>query len=119
MITGASKGIGLAAARTFYGAGYRVINLSRSTAPEAYIESRPIDLSEADDSAVRDALRDVEGEVVVVHNAAFMAKDSALDCDGTALQRAMQVNIVAPQMINKVIDIDSSISFLTSSCRPY
>ena len=45
VITGASKGIGLAVAGLCLDEGYRVINLSRSPAPDARIDNLAIDLA--------------------------------------------------------------------------
>jgi short-subunit dehydrogenase len=45
VITGASKGIGLAVASLCLEEDYRVINLSRTPAPDARIDNLPIDLA--------------------------------------------------------------------------
>ena len=44
VITGASKGIGLATAELFAGNGYRVINVSRSACPLDNVTNLAIDL---------------------------------------------------------------------------
>ncbi len=45
IITGASRGIGLATAQLFQQGGFRVVNLSRSRSPLAGIENLDVDLS--------------------------------------------------------------------------
>lgn len=73
LITGASGGIGLAAAKLFFANGDRVYGLSRRPCPEAGIESICADVT--DEAAVRNAIKTVvsrEGRLdVLVCNAGF------------------------------------------------
>ena len=73
LITGASGGIGLAAAKLFFAKGDRVYGLSRRPCPEAGIESICADVT--DEAAVRNAIKTVvsrEGRLdVLVCNAGF------------------------------------------------
>ena len=57
LITGASGGIGLAAAKLFFANGDRVYGLSRRPCPEAGIESICADVT--DEAAVRNAIKTV------------------------------------------------------------
>jgi NAD(P)-dependent dehydrogenase (short-subunit alcohol dehydrogenase family) len=105
IITGASVGIGQAAAARFLGAGYTTYNLSRRPCPVAGVTNLSCDLSsEASiDAACREltpAVRDA-GSVALVHNACQMRKDSALACDSASLTEVLQTNLVAANSINQ------------------
>lgn len=106
IITGASKGIGYAAAQTFLAAGHRVINISRTPAPDDRIENHTIDLSVSD---AEEQLRELisilvtEGEITVVHNAAKMINDSAKDAETDGLQELLSINVVAPHILNQCV----------------
>ena len=73
LITGASGGIGLAAAKLFFAKGDRVYGLSRRPCPEEGIESICADVT--DEAAVRNAIKTVvsrEGRLdVLICNAGF------------------------------------------------
>ena len=88
IITGASKGIGLAAARWFLDNGYRVINFSRSPAPDARVENEALDLTVADaEDRVNEriaSLVDASHPICVVHNAAVMTNDTTGATDAAA-----------------------------------
>lgn len=107
VITGGSKGIGLATAMLFSQDGYRVVNVSRSpiTLPDAV--QLEIDLGDPGWAAQhgRDLLACVEGseQVVVVHNAGLLAKDSVLALEAEDFHRVLQVNVVASAQINQVL----------------
>ncbi|XOV87889.1 MAG: SDR family NAD(P)-dependent oxidoreductase [Pseudomonadota bacterium] len=106
VITGASKGIGLATAKQFADAGYRVINLSRTPAPDSRIENHGIDLAYSDfeqQLAELMALVLDQGEICLVHNAGRMTNDTALDTDTTSFTQVLNVNLVAPHIINQII----------------
>ena len=108
IITGASRGIGLTTARKFCDAGYKVVNLSRSPAFDATINSQAVDLTDTDLTTIVEGIAThvEEGEVSIIHNAAFMTKDTVYSSEGVeaiqAFQRTMHVNVVAPQIINQV-----------------
>lgn len=104
IITGASKGIGLATATRFCDEGYRVINLSRSAPTDSRIESHSVDLNRDDaESLVADILdSEVEaGEIALVHNAARMINDTARDADIANFSDVLRLNVIAPHMLNK------------------
>lgn len=104
IITGASVGIGSATAAAFAGAGFTVYNLSRRPCPVAGVTNLPTDLSS--DEAIAGtcatlvaALAGVR-EVSLVHNAAQMRKDSALDCASDSLRAVLETNVVAINTLN-------------------
>lgn len=105
VITGASKGIGLATARLFLDHGYRVINFSRSTPPDDRINSFEVDLS-YDDAA--DKVSAIIGEqvesgskIILVHNAAKLINDSAKDAATDSFREILNLNVVAPHVLNQ------------------
>jgi NAD(P)-dependent dehydrogenase (short-subunit alcohol dehydrogenase family) len=103
VITGASKGIGLATAQTFADEGYRVINLSRNPADDDRIESHTLDLLATDagnalDKILKERLQ--SGQLVLVHNAAKLLKDSVSSSTPESLREILELNVVAPQLLN-------------------
>jgi 3-oxoacyl-[acyl-carrier protein] reductase len=122
IVTGASKGIGLATAKTFLAAGYRVINLARTPAPIAEIENHRIDLALADAEEHLNELMTLlisDGEICLVHNAARLINDSALDASTDDLRGLLNINVVAPHILNQAVlprmQVGSSIIYLGST----
>ena len=107
IISGASVGIGAAAAARFVAAGYRVFNLSRRTCPVADVTSIPCDLSDADAIAgAVETLLPVAAEsdsIALVHNACQMLKDSTRDCPDENLGAALQTNVIAANTLNRAL----------------
>jgi 3-oxoacyl-[acyl-carrier protein] reductase len=106
VITGASKGIGLATARQFVDDGYRVINLSRTEAPDDRIENHGVDLSlENAESLLQELLAKTlpSGEICLVHNAGKLANDTANGTETEAFREVMDVNVVAPHILNQIV----------------
>ena len=94
IITGASKGIGLATAQTFADEGYRVINLSRNPADDDRIESHSVDLLAAHASNTLDKIfkdRLQNGPLILVHNAARLLKDSVSSSTPESLREILEV----------------------------
>ena len=107
VVTGGSKGIGLATAELFAANGYRIVNLSRSAIPLPGAIQLSVDMAEPGWAelhapAVLAALGD-SAQLVVVHNAAWLSKDRVEDLDGTRLARVLQINVVAPQQLNRIL----------------
>ena len=107
VISGASKGIGLATAKRFSDSGYRVINISRSACPLDNVVNLGIDLLDADwPSKWQDKLLDALGKpekMVLIHNAAMMTKDSVTDIDAAVLTKVLQLNVVAAAQLNGLL----------------
>ncbi|HQR03560.1 MAG TPA: SDR family oxidoreductase [Rhodocyclaceae bacterium] len=106
VITGSSRGIGLATAHRFATAGYRVIGLSRQRGgfEGPWLTT---DLSRSDGvAAITDALIDeIQGadQLVLVHNAATLISDDIADSDDQMLQQVFQTNLIAPIQLNRVL----------------
>lgn len=107
VITGASRGIGLATAQLFLNNGFRVINLSRSRSPLTGIDHIDADLSNTDwDKTVApQLLSKLTGakQIAVVHNAGAIIKDSLQTLDIDAFKRVLNINVVAPALLSHLI----------------
>ena len=107
VITGASRGIGLATAQLFAASGWRVVNVSRSPIPLESAVQLEVDLSAPDwDAHHGETLKAaVAGStrICLVHNAGLLTHDSVAALDGPGLARSLQVNVVAPQQLNRLL----------------
>lgn len=104
LITGASAGIGLHTAELFLREGYQVINLSRRRCPLDGVNHIDCDLAEPGFiEQIGPQLSSVlsgAAEIVMVHNAARLANDSAIDTPSTQLREVIEINLVAPNTLN-------------------
>jgi 3-oxoacyl-[acyl-carrier protein] reductase len=123
VITGGSKGIGLATARLFAAEGYRVVNISRSPIPLAGAVQLGIDIAQTDwaahhGEAVRGAVAG-SATIALVHNAGLLTKDSVASVEAAALHRSLQVNVVAcvqlDQLLLPLMGAGSSIVYVGST----
>ncbi len=107
VITGASSGIGKSTAGFFLNNGWKVINISRHPCEIETVENFKIDFSDP-------KWKDLEGEnilgflknsemICIVHNAALYAKDSVEDLDEIEFRKILEVNCVAPMMLNALL----------------
>jgi NAD(P)-dependent dehydrogenase (short-subunit alcohol dehydrogenase family) len=108
IITGASRGIGRAAAARFLQAGWRVLNVSRRPCPEPGVVDVLVDLSvpgweDTFTPVLSKALGSSPGRVCLVHNAALYGHDDALSLDAEHLRRVLEVNVVAPATLNRLV----------------
>ena len=108
IVTGASAGIGLAIAERFASRGHRVISLARRRCPVDIVESLLIDLAGADVvprllPQLLPLLPDEAGVIHVVHNAAALPHDDALNVEGSVLERSLRLNVVTPALLNAAI----------------
>jgi NAD(P)-dependent dehydrogenase (short-subunit alcohol dehydrogenase family) len=104
LITGASAGIGLHTAARFVSEGYAVVNLSRRRCPLDAVNHINCDLAapgflENISNQLTPMLREAE-QVVLVHNAARMDHDSAVETPSVSFREVLEVNLVAPNTLN-------------------
>lgn len=105
VITGGSRGIGLASVELFAKSGYRVINLSRQATNPEWAQQIFTDMSEPDwIDKISEPLRDALGEadqISLIHNAALLLKDNVRQVED--FSRVMQVNLIAAQQLNQTL----------------
>jgi len=105
IITGASAGIGTAAANAFLRDGFTVFSLARRDCPLPEVTSLHCDLSRNDsvERALDQLAKAVPGrcEIALVHNASQMRKDAAGNCDSHSLQQVLETNVVAINSLNQ------------------
>lgn len=104
VITGASAGIGLHTAEAFVKAGYEVINLSRRRCPLTTVTHINCDLSEPGfiesvGTQMSSTLKQAD-QVVLIHNAAKLTNDSAVETPSNNLRDVMEINLIAPNTLN-------------------
>lgn len=112
VITGASSGIGREAARCFVAAGWAVLGLSRRPCDIDGVISLPVDLEDTSFEAgvsapLNEALEQLDtarsARLCMIHNAARFHADSSLSLDAASLRAMLQVNVVAPAVLNGLI----------------
>jgi 3-oxoacyl-[acyl-carrier protein] reductase len=107
IITGASKGIGLATAKIFRARGAAVVNLSRSRCELEGVVNLVVDLSVAGFEREVEAplLQAIAGceRLVLVHNACMLEQDTAGAGSLDVMRRAMEVSVVAPTVLNRML----------------
>lgn len=123
VITGASKGIGLATARLFQAEGYHIVNISRSPIDLADAVQISADLSAINwlDAHQATLLSSVANSthITLIHCAANHQHDTITDLEALSLQQVLQSNIVAPmQLTQSLLPLmlpGSSVLFLGST----
>lgn len=107
VITGASRGIGLATASRFLESGYKVVNISRTPVAIDGVVQLCADLSTPDwqDAIAADLLAAVDGvqTLVAVHNAALQPPGPVQDLQPEVLRQVMELNVVAPTILNRLL----------------
>jgi 3-oxoacyl-[acyl-carrier protein] reductase len=104
LITGASAGIGLHTAQRFIAEGYTVINLSRRRCPIEQVNHINCDLAasgflERISPQLNGLLQQAE-QIVLIHNAARMNNDSAVETPSNSFRDTLEINLVAPNTLN-------------------
>ena len=107
VITGASKGIGLATAKLFATNDFKVINLSRGLCSLEGVINLQVDLLDHDwpDQWQSQLLAEVgePSQLVIVHSAGMLTKDSVSTIDADVLRQVLQLNVVAAAQLNKLL----------------
>ncbi len=107
VITGASAGIGAAAAAAFLDAGYSVVNLSRRPCPVSGAVHVTCDLSnprflDVVADQVGPMLREAE-QTALIHNASRLSSDTAVTTPSDALREIIDLNVVAANTLNQYV----------------
>lgn len=106
IISGASSGIGMATAKLFLEADFNVVNISRRPCPLEAVSSIRCDLSQAHFSKTLELelIPHIESsnKTVLIHNAAKYLNDTAVDATPEDLNSALQVNVSAPHVLNRM-----------------
>jgi NAD(P)-dependent dehydrogenase (short-subunit alcohol dehydrogenase family) len=109
ILTGASSGIGAAAAEQFLEAQYTVINLSRRECPIPEVTTLTTDLSDTQSLANScKALCEIVTprgvpSVCLVHNASLMLKDRCDTTDDESMLQALSVNVLGINTLNRAL----------------
>jgi NAD(P)-dependent dehydrogenase (short-subunit alcohol dehydrogenase family) len=107
VITGGSRGIGLATAKQFSSEGYQVVNLSRQPPKLDGITHISVDLGDISwPDRHRKTLNDLvksADQITLIHNAAFLTKDSINDVQAESFQQVMQLNVIAASQLNQIL----------------
>lgn len=111
LITGGSKGLGLATAKKFLSSGWKVYTLSRNVTPSVEalqknnnFEHKCFDLSRIDDIQHEVFKGFVTNKIplhAVVHNAAIAYDDIVTNARYSNIKNMYDVNVFAPMIINK------------------
>jgi len=104
LITGASAGIGLHTAQRFLAEGFTVVNLSRRRCPLDQVNHINCDLAapgflEKLIPQLTPLFTEAE-QIVLIHNAARMNNDSAVETPSNSFRDTLEINLVAPNSLN-------------------
>ncbi|MDC0742033.1 SDR family NAD(P)-dependent oxidoreductase [Polyangium mundeleinium] len=108
VVTGGSAGIGRAVLERFVRAGARGVNLARRPSGLPGVLDLSVDL--ADPAWENDLpprllpLLDGAEPICLVHNAAVLREDTATNLTAAALRSVLELNIVAPAALNRLLD---------------
>ena len=104
LITGASTGIGLHTVQKFIAEGYTSVNLSRRRCPLDSVNHINCDLATPGfldnvGPQLTNVLQQAD-QIVLIHNAARMNHDSAVETPANSLRQVLEVNLIAPNSLN-------------------
>lgn len=105
VVTGGSRGIGLATAQLFLNLGHEVVSLSRSAPPVAGITHLAADITDlisVESAAEELAERAANwGQTVLIHNASVHRHDTIRSLSAHDLLEVLSANLAAPQALNQ------------------
>tara|TARA_B100001146_G_C16133337_1_gene413395 strand:- start:246 stop:947 length:702 start_codon:yes stop_codon:yes gene_type:complete len=107
VITGGSKGIGLATSKLFYKSDYKIINLSRSQSNLDSVHNIKVDLSQKnwEKEISEDLLSSCKGmdQISLVHNACLMTGDNVESIAADSLRNILEINLISPVILNTLL----------------
>ncbi|MGB3508260.1 MAG: SDR family oxidoreductase [Microcoleaceae cyanobacterium] len=107
IITGGSRGIGLATAKLFLEKEFQVINLSRNLCPLRDVVNIQIDLAAKgfEENLKQELLPQLENSerVILVHNAARLDQGNVENIQANNLRDILEINVVAPTILNQIV----------------
>lgn len=123
VISGGSRGIGLAAIQKFAAEGYSVINLSRSKPAFEQLTHISADFSDIDWAEKAGAqlgeILPTTAQITLVHNSGVLLSDSIENVSVKALQTTLQINLIAASQLNQLVlpflQTGSSILYIAST----
>jgi len=123
VIVGGSSGIGSACIDLFLKKGFKVCNISRREAKQPGVFNISLDLSkELNEEEFKNVINPFiskRNEIHLIHCAGTMAKDSIKSTSYSSLSSSMNVNVVNPALISKLLlpymKKQSSIIYLSST----
>ncbi|TMW58993.1 hypothetical protein Poli38472_007138 [Pythium oligandrum] len=107
LITGSSRGIGLALAKQYHAAGWNVIAAARNPANSKELQQlnvyKTVQLDVSDEASILRAAKELEGEAidVLVNNAAIGAPNTLQATTKTEFVDAFEVNVVGPFLVSR------------------
>ncbi|TMW58989.1 hypothetical protein Poli38472_007135 [Pythium oligandrum] len=108
LITGSSRGIGLALATYYHAAGWNVIGAARNPVTADKLKAlnvyKTVQLDVVDEASILRAAKDLEGEAIdlLINNAGICPQTDDLFTDSKAdLLRTLEVNAVGPFLISR------------------
>jgi len=123
VITGGSRGIGLATSNLFSESGYKIINLSRSKSNLDMAHNINVDLStkgwEKEISKNLVLLCQDMDQISLIHNACLMTGDNIESIEADSFRNILEINLISPVILNTLLiplmNKGSSIVYVGSS----
>ena len=103
VITGGSRGIGLATIKKFLHNSFTVANISRTPCPLSEVTQVAMNLKNFTPQNLQPIgpLMEQAQQITLIHNASRLDKDSTQDVEGQALEEVFAINVLAPAKLNQ------------------